>query len=114
MDTVPDQITIQEFQRIKLRTAKITAAERVEGTDRLLKIEVDLGDGKRTIVSGIAEQYSADSLVGKMVVVVTNLKPARIRGVDSNGMLLAAGVGAEDRPIICTFEEEVPPGAPVR
>jgi methionyl-tRNA synthetase len=114
METASDQITIQDFQRVKLRTGRILAAEKVEGTDKLLKIEVDIGTEKRTLVAGIAEQYPPDKLVGKSIVVVANLKPARIRGVESQGMILAAGVGPDDRPIICTFDEEVPPGATVR
>ncbi|MEE9219359.1 MAG: methionine--tRNA ligase [Acidobacteriota bacterium] len=114
MESASDQITIQEFQRVKLRAARIVTAERVAGTDKLLKLEVDIGTGRRTLVAGIAEQYAPEKLIGKSIVVVTNLKPARIRGVESQGMILAAGVGPEGRPIICTFEEDVPPGSFVR
>jgi len=107
-----DQITIQDFLKVKLRTAVIRDAVKVEGADKLLKLTVDLGGETRTIVAGIALQYEPASLVGKSVVVVANLKPAKLRGVESQGMLLAADIGG--KPIIATFEQEVPPGSTVR
>jgi methionine--tRNA ligase beta chain len=106
------QITINEFMNVDLRVAKVLSAERVEGTDKLLKMQVDLGSEQRQLVAGIAQVYEADALVGKQIVVVANLKPARVRGVESQGMLLAAD--AAGRPIIATFEEEVPLGTRVR
>ena len=108
----PKQIKIDKFFETQLRVARIVTAERVEGTDRLLKLQVDLGDEERQLVAGIAKSYEPESLIGKRVVVVANLKPARIRGVESQGMLLAADF--EGRPILATFEEPVPPGTPVR
>jgi methionyl-tRNA synthetase len=75
-------------------------------------MKVDAGDGERQLVAGIALAYEAENLVGKRIVIVANLKPARIRGVESNGMLLAADLGG--RPIVATFEEEVAPGTQVR
>jgi methionyl-tRNA synthetase len=106
-------LSIEEFMKIDLRVAVIRAAEKVAGADKLLKMQIDLGGGKeRQIVAGIALAYEAEALVGKRIVVVTNLKPARIRGVESNGMLLAADLGG--RPIVATFEEEIPPGTRVR
>lgn len=107
-----DQITIQDFMKVRLRTARITEAEKVAGADKLLKLTVDLAGETRTIVAGIALQYTPEVLVGKTIIVVANLKPAKLRGVESQGMLLAADVGG--RPIIATFEEEVPPGSTVR
>lgn len=86
-----ERIDISDFAKIDLRVAQIIHVEKVEGADRLLKLQIDLGSEKRQIVAGIALHYSPEDLIGKKVAVVTNLKPARIRGVESNGMLLAAG-----------------------
>ncbi len=83
-------ITIEDFEKLGLKTAEIISAEKVEGADKLYKLQILLGDEKRQIVSGIADHYSLDELVGKMIVVVSNLEPAAIRGVESKGMLLAA------------------------
>ena len=107
-----EQITFDEFKRMNLRVGQITKAERVEGTQKLVKVEVDIGTEKRQIVAGVAEAYPPETLIGKKIIVVANLKPARIRGVESQGMLLAADVG--DRPIIPFFEEDVPAGTKVR
>ncbi|MDN5293359.1 MAG: methionyl-tRNA synthetase [Eubacteriales bacterium] len=98
-------VGIEEFARIDLRTAEVVAAEKVEGADKLLKLTVRLGDEERTIVAGIARHYRPEELVGKTIIVVANLKPARLRGIVSQGMLLAASAGEElalitvDRPI---------------
>ena len=86
-------ITFDEFQNVELKTAKILEAEKVDGADKLLKLQIKVGDEQRQIVSGIAQFYSPEELVGKMIVVVTNLKPATIYGIKSNGMLLAAKNG---------------------
>jgi len=107
-----EQITFDEFKRMDLRVGQITKAERVEGTQKLVKLEVDIGTEKRQIVAGVSEAYPPETLVGKRIIVVANLKPARIRGVESQGMLLAADVG--DRPIIPFFEEDVPAGTKLR
>ena len=107
-------VSIDEFGRIDLRVAVVLAVERVVGTDRLLKLEIDLGDERRTIVSGIAHLYEPEALVGRRVVVVANLEPARIRGVESRGMLLAAGGRAPDQAFgLVTVEDAVPPGTRV-
>ena len=86
-------ITFDEFQNVELKTAKILKAEKVEGADKLLKLQIKVGDEQRQIVSGIAQFYPPEELVEKMIVVVTNLKPATIFGIESNGMLLAAKNG---------------------
>jgi methionyl-tRNA synthetase len=112
MEQPAEQLSIDEFRRLQLRTGRVVSAQKVAGADRLLELKVDLGTETRTIVAGIAERYAPESLVGKNVVIVANLKPARIRGVESQGMLLAATV--DDKPVVCTFEEPVPPGATVR
>lgn len=85
-----EEITIDDFAKLDLRTAIVTAAEKVEKTDKLLKLTVDMGNGQRTIVSGIAQYYSPEDMVGRTVIVIANLKPAKIRGIESHGMLLAA------------------------
>lgn len=85
-----DLIDITDFAKVDLRVARIVQAERVEGADKLLKLEIDIGSETRQIVAGIAKHYSPEELVGKKIVVVANLKPAKLRGIESNGMLLAA------------------------
>ena len=107
-----ENINIEEFQKIDLRVGKIIEAERVEGTDKLLKLKVDLGEEKRQLVAGIAKFYQPEDLVGKEIVVVVNLEPKTFRGIESQGMLLAADV--EGRPVILKPDEEVPPGTEVR
>ena len=103
------EISINDFARVELRTAQIKQAERVEGADKLLKITIDIGTETRTIVAGIAARYPPESLVGKTIVVVVNLKPAKLRGVLSQGMLLAAS-DPSGQPYILTTEEPVSPG----
>jgi methionyl-tRNA synthetase len=105
-------LSIEEFMKTDLRVALVLSAERVEGADKLLKLQVDLGTERRQIVAGIAKAYAPETLVGKRIVVVANLKPARLRGVESQGMLLAADFGGH--PIVAVFEEDVPPGTRVR
>jgi len=104
-------LDFSEFAKLKLRVATVVEAERVENADRLLKLIVDLGDQRRQIVAGIASTYSPDEIVGKSVVVVANLKPAKIRGVESNGMLLAASTRDEVRVLV--VDGELPPGTRV-
>jgi methionyl-tRNA synthetase len=108
----PELLAIDDFLRIDLRVALVTAAERIEGTDKLLKLQLDVGGQPRQIVSGIAKAYTPEQLVGKKIVVVCNLKPAKLRGVVSDGMLLAADL--DGRPIVATFDEDVKPGTRVR
>ena len=108
----PKRIKIEKFFETELRVARVLSAERVENADKLLKLRIDLGEEERQLVAGVASTYEPDQLVGKRIIVVANLKPARIRGVESQGMLLAADF--EGRPVIATFEEDVPPGTRVR
>lgn len=84
------EITYDEFAKIELRTATILSAEKVEGADRLYRLSIDLGSEKRTLVAGIAQHYSAEELLGRQIVVVANLAPRALKGVVSQGMLLAA------------------------
>jgi len=107
-----DYVTFEEFQRMDLRVGEITAAEKVEGTEKLIKLEVDIGAERRTMVAGIADMYSAEDLVGKKLAVIVNLKPAVIRGIESQGMILAAEI--EGKASLAFFDPEVPAGAKVR
>ena len=90
MQEEKSKISFDEFSRLDLRVARVLHAEKVEKADKLLKLDIDLGDEKRTIVAGIAQHYSADEMIGRKIVIVANLEPAKIRGIESNGMLLAA------------------------
>ncbi len=106
------EITIDDFAKLNLRVAKVLSAERIEGADKLYKLMVDLGEEKRQIVSGLAKHYSADELVGKNVIVIANLKPVKLRGVDSYGMILAA---SDDKNLkICTVDGDIESGSQVR
>ena len=102
------EITIDDFAKIDLRAAKVVAAEKVEKADKLLKLTLDLGGNLRTVVSGIAQGYTPETIIGKTVVVIANLKPAKIRGIESNGMLLA-GLG-EKAPVLCVLDGDLPSG----
>ena len=106
------RISIKKFFETELRVAEILSAERVPGADKLLKLEIDLGSERRQLVAGIALAYAPETLIGRRIIVVANLEPARIRGVESQGMLLAADF--EGRPVIATFDAPVPPGTTVR
>ena len=109
----PKKMSFDKFMNVELRVARIVEASRVEGTDKLMQLQLDVGElGPRQIVAGIAEAYDAEQIVGKRIIIVANLKPARIRGVESNGMLLAGDL--DGRPIVATFDEDVPPGTRVR
>ncbi|HJA44582.1 MAG TPA: methionine--tRNA ligase subunit beta, partial [Candidatus Phascolarctobacterium stercoravium] len=87
------EITIDDFAKVDLRVATVVAAERVPKTDKLIKLQVKIGDEERTIVSGIAQHYEPENLIGKNVIVIANLKPAKLRGIESRGMVLAASDG---------------------
>jgi methionyl-tRNA synthetase len=104
------KIGIDDFAKVEMRVGQVKLAEKVAGADKLLKLMVDVGDEVRQIVAGIATAYQPEELVGRKVVVVANLAPRKLRGVESNGMLLAAST-AEGKPVLCTFAEEVPVGA---
>lgn len=107
-----DIITFDDFKRMDLRVGEIIEAERVEGTDKLVKMQVNIGTETRQMIGGIADKYAPEELVGKKVIVIVNLKPAVIRGIESQGMLLAAEVGG--KAIIPFFTEDVSAGTKVR
>jgi len=105
-----DKITIDDFLKVELRVAQIKVAERVPKADKLLRLEVDLGYEQRQILAGIAESYTAESLVGRKVVIVANLAPRKLRGLESNGMIVAASLEG-DKPVLAGFLEDVEIGA---
>jgi methionyl-tRNA synthetase len=108
-----EEITFDEFKKMDLRVGEILEAEKVEGTDKLLKIVVNIGDETRQMIAGIADTYSAEDLIGKKLIVIVNLKPAVIRGIESQAMLLAAEM-KDGTAIIPFFVEDVPAGSKVK
>lgn len=110
-ETPVDEISIDEFKRLDIRIAEVTAAERVAGTDKLVKLTVDIGDEVRTIVAGIATHYQAEDLVGRRIVVLANLRPRKVRGIESRGMLLAATWG--DDVAVLGVDGDPPKGAKI-
>jgi methionyl-tRNA synthetase len=93
-----------------LRAAVVKVAERIPKADKLLRLEVDLGDEQRQILSGIAEWYTPEELIGRRIIIVANLAPRKMRGLESHGMLLAASEGENGKPMLATFAEDVAPG----
>ncbi|HEX9287286.1 MAG TPA: methionine--tRNA ligase subunit beta, partial [Thermoanaerobaculia bacterium] len=108
------RISIQEFQRIRLVTGRVLEADRVPRSNKLVRMQVDLGSEKRQVVAGIANRYEPEALVGKNVVIVANLKPAKLMGVESDGMVLAATVGEAGEPSLLEVPADVPPGSAVK
>ena len=106
-----DKIGIEDFAKVEMRVGQIKTAERITGADKLLKLTVDIGSETRQICAGIAQYYEPESLIGRKVVVVVNLAPRKLRGVESNGMIVAASVGPEGRPVLAGFHEDVEVGA---
>lgn len=104
------KISIDDFSKIELRVAQVKLAEKVKGADKLLRLEVDLGTEVRQIVAGIAEAYAPETLVGRKVVIVANLAPRKLRGLESNGMIVAASHEG-GKPVLAAFLEDVPVGA---
>ncbi len=110
---VKDLITIDDFAKVELRVGKVVSAEKVEKSEKLLKLKVDIGNEERQIVAGIAKAYTPDDLIGKKIVVAANLKPANLMGIESHGMLLAA-TDEEGRLSVLTLDREVKQGARVK
>ncbi|HEX8653144.1 MAG TPA: methionine--tRNA ligase [Pyrinomonadaceae bacterium] len=109
---VVNYIEIGDFARVDLRVGEILTAERIPKSDKLLRFTIDLGEAEpRQVLAGIAEYYEPEKMIGRKVVVVANLKPRKLRGFESQGMILAASIGEEGRPVIATFTEDVPNGA---
>ena len=109
-------IKLEDFRKIDLRVARVVSAERIEGSEKLLRLEVDLGDeiqiesgnGKRQIVAGIGKFYTPENIVGKEIIIVANLEPKKLMGLESQGMLLAADVSGE--PVVLRPDKGVPAG----
>ena len=108
---VSNTITIDDFAKVELRVAQVKVAEKVKGADKLLRLEVDLGTETRQIVAGIAKAYDPEKLIGRKVVIVANLAPRKLRGLESQGMIVAASLGDEGVPVLAGFLEDVPVGA---
>ncbi len=109
-----DKITIDDFLKVELRVGEVKVAEKVKGADKLLRMEVDLGNETRQIVAGIAKAYDPEKLIGRKVVIVANLQPRKLRGLESNGMIVAASVGDDGLPVLAGFLEDVPVGAKLK
>ena len=109
-----NQITIDDFLKIELRVGEVKVAERVKGADKLLRLEVDIGSEVRQVVAGIAKAYEPEKLIGRKVVIVANLQPRKLRGLESNGMIVAASVGDDGLPVLAGFLEDVPAGAKLK
>jgi len=107
----PATITIDDFAKVELRVAQVLVAEPVKGADRLLRLEVNLGYEVRQIVAGIAGAYEPEKLIGRKVVIVANLQPRKLRGRESNGMIVAASLGEKGKPVLAGFLEDVEIGA---
>ena len=107
-----NQITIDEFFQTELRVAEVRTAERVPKSKKLIQMRLFTGDGERTVVAGIGTRYTPEELVGRKVVIVANLKPAMLMGVESNGMVLAASIDGE--PSLITVDPSVPAGTKVK
>lgn len=105
-------ITIEDFFQSQIRVATVTAAEPIPNSNKLLKLTVDLGDESRVLVAGIAKDYAPAELLGRQVVMVANLQPARLMGVESQGMILAASV--DGKPVLLQPDQEVPNGTSVK
>ena len=109
--TNPTVISIDDFAKVELRVAQILVAERIPKADKLLRLEVDLGYERRQILAGIAQYYEPEKLIGRKIVIVANLAPRKMRGLESNGMLLAASLPTDGAPVLAGFLEDVPLGA---
>lgn len=105
-------INIDDFKKVELKVVKVLSAERVEGSEKLLKLEVDLGSEKRQIIAGIGKVYEPEKLIGKEIIIVANLEPRLLMGLESQGMVLAAN--SESGPVLIMPDKEVAPGMELR
>ena len=108
------KITIDDFLKVEMRVGEVKFAEKVKGADKLLRLEVDIGTEVRQVVAGIAISYKPEKLIGRKVVIVANLPPRKLRGLESNGMIVAASVGEDGKPVLAGFLEDVPVGAKLK
>jgi len=108
-------VSYGDFSKLDLRVAKILSAERIEGADKLLKLTISLGEkGERTLAAGIAKHYAPEELVGKKIVVVANLEPRKLRGVESQGMLLAASPADDSKIVLLSFDKDIEEGSRIK
>ena len=112
--TSDNKITIDDFLKVELRVGEVKVAEKVKGADKLLRMEVDIGSEVRQIVAGIAKAYEPEKLIGRKVVIVANLQPRKLRGLESQGMIVAASLGEDGVPVLAGFLEDVPVGAKLK
>ena len=105
-------ISIDDFKKVELKVAKVISAERVEGSEKLLKLQVDLGEEKRQIIAGIGKAYNSEDLIGKQIIIVANLEPRSLMGFENQGMVLAAN--GEAGPVLIMPEKEVNSGTELR
>lgn len=103
-------VTLDDFKKIELKVGRVVSAEKIDGSVKLLKLQVDFGKEQRQILSGIGQYYTPESLIGRQIVAITNLEPRSMMGLESQGMLLAAN---GDRPYILAPDGDVPPGSPI-
>ena len=106
-----ERISFDDFKKLDLRAARILTAERIEGSDKLVRIGIDAGEGTRTLIAGIGKAYDPALLAGREIVVVANLEPRTIMGIESNGMLLAAN---DNGPVLLAPDRDVPPGTEIK
>lgn len=106
-------ISYDDFQKLDLRTAKILEAEKIDGSEKLLKLQIDLGGEKRQLVAGVGKVYGPENLIGRQIVIIVNLEPRVIFGVESNGMLLAAD-GGDENPVLLMPDKEVESGSKIK
>ncbi len=107
-----ENISFDDFMKLDIRMGRIISAEKVEGADRLLKIQIDSGEEKRTLVAGIAEVYEPDAIVDRYVPVLMNLEPRKIRGIESQGMILAAV--SDGRPVLLNPDKDISAGSKIK
>ena len=105
-------ITFDDFMKLEIRIGMVTAAEKVAGADKLIRLDLDMGGEKRQVVAGIAPYYAPEQVIGKQVPILVNLEPRKLRGIESQGMILAVDVGGE--PTLLMPDKNVPPGSIVR
>ncbi|OGP81185.1 MAG: methionine--tRNA ligase subunit beta [Deltaproteobacteria bacterium RBG_16_54_11] len=105
-------ITFDDFMKLDIRIGTVTAAEKVQGADKLIRLELDMGGESRQVVAGMAHTYAPEDFMGKQVPILVNLEPRKLRGIESQGMILAADVGG--KPVMLIPDREVPPGSAVR
>jgi len=105
-------ITYEDFKKLDIRIGEIISAEKIENSDKLIKLKIDIGDEKRQVVAGIAASYSPKELIGKQIPVLVNLEPRKLMGIESQGMILAADF--DNKPILLHPDKKVPAGSPIR